>query len=108
MNCPSCGTPVIAGQASCACGHYLLTPSPETDMPAQMYTRMQEQEKETSHRNIRQGVLIGTAVLHLFLLIEMAMDSIVIAQNVGVGLLLAFIAAVIGVDIYLLIKRFFM
>ena len=107
MNCPSCGTPIIAGQANCTCGHCLLPVSPETDMPAELYTRMEHQVQHTSSINLRRGIIVGTACLHLFLLLERMMDTIFIGNDLGAGSILIFISSVIGLNIYLLIKRFF-
>ena len=107
MNCPQCGAPVVAGQTHCSCGQYLPRMSPETDLPSEFYTRIERRAEQSGKSNFRRGLLVGLGCLALFLFLEMTMDTVFIGQEVGIGFVFAVMAAIIGVNIWLLIRRYF-
>ena len=108
MNCPACGATVAAAQTHCSCGQYLPRVRPETDMPSEFYARIERRAEQAGKNNFRRGLLIGLGCLALFLFLEMIMDTVFIGKEVGIGIGFAVVAAIIGVNIWLLIKRYFM
>ena len=99
MNCARCGSMLQAGQDQCACGQYVDLPSSE------FYTRLESQVEKSSKDSFRRGLLIGLGFLLLFLLLETALDRVLIFQDLF--LVAVFIAAVagIGFNIWLLVQK---
>ena len=67
MNCPQCGAKVESGQTHCSCGQYLPRIRPNTDMPSEFYTRLENQVEKSGKDNFRRGLLLGLGFLALFL-----------------------------------------
>ena len=108
MNCPRCGAPVVAGQTHCACGQYLPRVNQETDMPSEFYARIERRVEQSGKNNFRRGLLIGLGCLALFLFLELIMDTVFIGQEIDIGIGFALVAAIIGVNIWLLVRRYLM
>ena len=108
MNCPRCGASVAIGQTHCPCGQYLPRVSPETDMPPEFYARIERRSEQTGRANFRRGLLIGLGCLALFLFLELIMDTLFISHAYGVGVGFLIVAAIVGVNIWLLVRRYLM
>ncbi len=104
MNCPRCGAPVNAGQAHCACGQYLPRVSPDTDLPAAFYNRIERQVAQSGKDNFRRGLLLGLGFLALFLFLEMLVDRSSFAQSLLVILSFAAMLGLSGFNIWLFIR----
>ena len=63
MNCPQCGAVVVVGQAHCSCGQYLPRVRPESDIPGEFYTRLENQVEKSGKDNFRRGLLLVLALL---------------------------------------------
>ena len=107
MNCPSCGAVVEVGATHCSCGQYLPRPRPDTDLPSEFYTRLESQVEKSGKDNFRRGLLIGVGFLALFLLLETIMDTIFIARQIFLGGILLAAAALIALNLWMLVRKYF-
>ncbi len=112
MNCPGCGAPVNADQTHCVCGQYLPRARPGADGPPEFFRRIENQAQQAGRDNFRRGLLIGAGALALFLFLELIMDTFQRALFYGIGeavygIALSLVAAVIGVNLWLLVRRYF-
>ncbi|MXY45995.1 MAG: hypothetical protein F4Y44_03215 [Chloroflexi bacterium] len=88
------------GQAQCACGQYVDLPSNE------FYARLENKVEQSSKENSIRGLLIGIGFLFLFVLLEKIMDIIFIAELYGAGIFLVLLAAVIGFNLWQIVRKF--
>lgn len=107
MNCPRCGAVVEAGQTHCACGQYLPRIRPDTDLPSEFYSRLENQVEKSGKDNFRRGLLIGVGFLALFLLLETIMDAVFLSREIFMGGVLLAAAALIAFNLWQLVRRFF-
>ena len=77
-------------------------------MATEFYARIERLAQQSGRSNFRRGLLIGLGCLALFLFMEMIMDTIFIGQEIGIGIAFALVAAAIGINIWLLTRRYFM
>jgi hypothetical protein len=77
-------------------------------MPSDFYARIERRVEQSGKNNFRRGLLIGLGCLVLFLFLEKIMDTVFIGQEVDIGIVFAAVAAIIGVNIWLLVRRYFM
>ena len=97
MNCPQCGAVVEIGQTHCSCGQYLPRVTPDTDMPSEFYTRIENQVEKSGKDNFRRGLLLGLGFLALFLLLETAVDT---SDFAGPLLILLAFLAMVGLSVF--------
>ena len=97
MNCPQCGAQVEAGWAHCSCGQYLPRNRPDTDMPSEFYSRLEDQVEKSGKDNFRRGLLLGLGFLALFLLLETAVDT---SDYAGPLLIFLALVAIVGLSTF--------
>ena len=110
MNCPRCGAAVQTGQTWCTCGQYVAALQPGSgppSPPSDLYDRIEDKVERTGKDNFRRGLLIGLGFLALFLLLETIMDTVFIARSMFVGLALLAAAGILGVNLWMLFRRYF-
>ena len=113
MNCPRCGATVQTGQTWCSCGQYVATlqagasPPNPSNPSSDLYDRIEDKVERSSKDNFRRGLLIGLGFLALFLLLETIMDTVFIARNMFIGLALLAAAGILGLNLWMLFRKYF-
>ncbi len=76
-------------------------------MPSEFYTRLESQVEKSGKDNFRRGLLIGVGFLALFLLLETIMDTIFIGRQIFLGGILLAAAALIALNLWMLVRKYF-
>ena len=116
MFCNRCGAAILPGQRYCPCGQFFpatdptrnpSNPSGNLDMPQEFYNRLETQVTKTGKDNFRKGLAIGLGFLLAFLVLEAAMDALVISRILVVGIAMVTLAILLVINLIFLSKRWF-
>jgi hypothetical protein len=76
-------------------------------MPQEFYNRLETQVTKTGKDNFRKGLAIGLGFLLAFLVLEAAMDALVISRILVVGIAMVTLATLLVINLIFLSKRWF-
>lgn len=76
-------------------------------MPQEFYNRLETQVTKTGKDNFRKGLAIGLRFLLASLVLEAAMDALVISRILVVGIAMVTLATLLVINLIFLSKRWF-
>lgn len=76
-------------------------------MPQEFYNRLETQVTKTGKDNFRKGLAIGLGFLLASLVLEAAMDALVISRILVVGIAMVTLATLLVINLIFLSKRWF-